>query len=398
MSRNKAIIIVVAIAIMGNLLLFVGGGIGFFYWFNDLMRFNQITERSGPPELRKPGVSIGAELLSKDRLFTDARLGVISDIRINPYINSDWQVACAGHSGAAFYNLNKNSLISFIPFPEHASNVRFLDRPDSKDIWYINRGGKGWTDAALLTPQGEKHWSCGMNTIPQSPGVNSMCAGDIDNNVNLRCVVGFNGDGGISMLDQDGKELWHQDDHNVWQVEMIDVEKDAFKEIVHTNASGSFTVRDHQGNVLRKFGVGDPKSYITQFALCSWPTKKDAQHIITIADDRLYLIDAFGKIKAEFKTPFVTDSAEIKATTVKLKANEPEYLAVAINYDYWDKTVLYLFDQNGKIVYMETLSGKCGAITAAPINDPSNNPINNKETEDLWLNTKDSVWHYQIAK
>jgi len=42
-----------------------------------------------------------------------------------------------------------------------------------------------------------------------------------------RVVVGLNGGGGITMLDENGKKVWHQSDRNVWHVECWKQEKRA---------------------------------------------------------------------------------------------------------------------------------------------------------------------------
>jgi hypothetical protein len=68
-----------------------------------------------------------------------------------------------------------------------------------------------------------------------------------------KVVVGFNGAGGLHLLNADGKELWKQDDGNVWHVEIAAVDEKSSKMIVHSNARGQLTLRDASGKIMARY-------------------------------------------------------------------------------------------------------------------------------------------------
>jgi hypothetical protein len=64
---------------------------------------------------------------------------------------------------------------------------------------------------------GKPLWSYGAG----SNGVDDMVAGDLNGDGLLQFAVGFNGGGGIHLLNSQGKKLWEFPDGNVWHVEIV---------------------------------------------------------------------------------------------------------------------------------------------------------------------------------
>ena len=53
--------------------------------------------------------------------------------------------------------------------------------------------------------------------------VDDTAAGDVDGDGRLEFVVGFNGGGGVRLLDSTEKMRWRKPDGNVWHVEIADL-------------------------------------------------------------------------------------------------------------------------------------------------------------------------------
>lgn len=335
---------------------------------------------------------INSTSIVKRAIFEDESLGLIKDIKINNGTNSNsWRIACAGEQGAAY--LDKDSKkISLIEFSACVKGVRFLEQPESKELWYYGRG-EAWSNSSLINNKGKMLWSYGSDDSDSDDenlnAVDNMCAGDLDGSGQIRFIVGLNGKGGIRMLDKSGKEKWNAPDGNAWHIELINSDKPGIKNILHTDYSGSFTVRDDKGNIVRQFNAIDDNFSSAFFTLCHWPNKSSAEHIMIMQDKKIYIVDLYGKLKAELDAPLADRSGEPRCVNVKLKANEPDYLAIVVNLDVGYKPLLYIFNSAKELVYMEKLPGRSGAITTIPTG-------NNRE--DLLISAGATVWQYKADK
>ena len=246
---------------------------------------------------------------------------------------------------------------------------------------YLNRGNWSYP-AALIGRDGAGIWTYGG-----MPGVDDAASGDINGDGALEFVVGFNGDGGVRLIDKNGKMIWRQPDGNVWHVEMVDANGDGRPEIVHSNAGGEMTIRDKHGSVL---GRSRPGPYFSHFSLCAWPTRGARRYALLAEDDVIWLFDFKGNVRARFRAPACGTLGMAWGTTVKLRRNEPGYLAVIVEYDTYNKSILYLYEPGGKLVYQEALPEACGSIAAAPLAKSS--------SEALLVGGTGRVWRYDAAK
>ncbi|MFQ5810626.1 MAG: hypothetical protein ACE5JM_13500, partial [Armatimonadota bacterium] len=198
----------------------------------------------------------------------------------------------------------------------------------------------------------------------RSPGVNDMAAGDMDGDGSLEYIVGFNGGGGVHLVETDGTRLWRQPEGNVWHVEMLDTDGDGSLEIVHSNAGGQMTVRDSQGAVVTQ---ARPGPYFSGFSICRWPTAGSSEHALLAEDDTIWLFDFAGDTVAELSAPQCGTLGHARGVPVRLQPGQPEHFAVAVDFKRTRQAILYVYDSAGALVSQEVLPESCRAIAALPL-------------------------------
>ncbi len=191
---------------------------------------------AAPPEPAEESrtIQVGAELFRRSIVVKDAILGGVTDIIRNP--TKDDALGVAGLNGAVFIRPD-GSTRSRLQFEEAkrrggASRVQFVDADGHHNWQYFDRGGHGWSDAALYDRDGQVIWTYGGET-----GLDDMAAGDLDGDGTLDFVAGYNGFTGIRRIDRNTKLVWKLFGGNIWHVEIADTEGDGKPKIVHTDGA-----------------------------------------------------------------------------------------------------------------------------------------------------------------
>ena len=329
-----------------------------------------------PEELKTAKVVVGKGLFSKTSSYGNPNLGPITAIETAPQ-DGLWIVGQRGATllGNDFSPL-KTAQYSECPYDVMRSAIgggTFLCRRAGP--W----GGAGGT--VLYDGEGKTVWSfSGGETA-----VYDAVSGALGENAEQRVVVGLNGDGGVRLLDENGKELWKQNDGNVWHVEIIDDGEHAGNVIVHSNAGGGLTLRDASGKVLSQ---SKPETYVADFSLTAWGTERKANKLLVKGPDTFYILSLDGKTIAHLAAPVAAGwDATPKATPVQFRAGKPHYAALA-RYPMWDRSNLYIYDEQNQLVYNEVIGENCGAVSALH---------GKKGSEDLLLGCNGNVWRYTLA-
>lgn len=231
-----------------------------------------------PDELNTPRIVKSLQGVTKKVFLEDKRLGVITDIvfQSDPYEKSKMTIL-AGTMGALFTDAGLPA--KFVPFEKKQAHVNFILLNSQGTYGFMNRGA--WcSDARVMDASGKHIWSyrAGGN------GIDDMVSGDIDGDSLPEFAVGFNGGGGIHLLNNQGKKLWEFPDANVWHVEMADLNGDGHKHIVHSNACGQITVRDKQGKVISKH---EPEPYFSYFSLIRWPDANSPERLLQVEENAI---------------------------------------------------------------------------------------------------------------
>ena len=317
-----------------------------------------LTANRRPADLEQAKVVSGAGRFSKRVVWTDPSLGAITDITMGQLDGKPGsEIGLAGTDGAVLLT-ERMGAQQTVQFPGSRSHVDVVDVEGDGVCEFMDRGS--WShDVALFDHSGKLMWSYGG-----TDGVDDMSGGDIDGDGRLEFAVGFNGGGGVHLVDSAGRRLWRRRDGNVWHVEVSDLDGDGTAEIIHSNAGGEMTVRGATGQVIRR---SRPPAYFSDFSLCRWPTQMDRQYALFAEDDTIWLLDEDGKAAAKFGAPSAGTLGEARGTVVWLPDKQHTYLAVLVDLHNYDRAILYLYDRAGKLVYQEILPESCAAIAALPL-------------------------------
>jgi hypothetical protein len=328
--------------------------------------WNAFESPPAPPELRKAEVRVGQGLLEKAIFFADEQLGNVTDIILDPLPGARFGVA--GVSGAVFLKPDRTALshVKFQPaarkslgFPLAPTHVQFLDLDGHHKWAFLNRGGDGWQDASLIGPDGKTLWVEGGR-----PAVDDMAAGDLAGDGSPLFVVGFNGGGGLRCLNVKNELQWQKPGRNIWHVEIVDIDGNGQPKIVHTDASGGFTIRNRKGDIEREIR---PVEDGDEFSVCHWPTAKSGPKLVIPGKGQIWLADFDGNLLAGFKAPsWEESSAEVHATVCRLKEDEPPFLATVTNYSLWHASVLAVFNSRKQLLYEEIITEECASLLALP--------------------------------
>jgi hypothetical protein len=300
-----------------------------------------------PEELQAAGVVTNPDGVTKatfiDIAFRDSPGGKTREIIL------------AGTQGALIVGPDRSSrFVHFEDRQDHVDHIR-LDRQGTSG--FMNRGA--WcSDALVMDESGHILWRCSAREI----GIDDMASGDVNGDGNPEYAVGFNGGGGVRLLDTNGRQLWGEPDANVWHVEFVDVDGDGHQEIVHSNAGGEITVRDSRGRIVSK---SRPPCYFSEFSLILWPDASSPERLLQAHNDTIWILDAAATPLARFSAPASGSLGGARGTLVAFQGGT-SVLATAIDFSNWDRSILYLHDLSGKLLYQEVLPESCRSLAVMP--------------------------------
>lgn len=172
--------------------------------------------------------------------------------------------------------------------------------------------------------------------------------GDIDGDGKPEFALYHSFRDGICLVNVEGKTRWTHPVYSLGHLEIADINDDGKGEIVYNNRE--FTVLDSEGRETDQLKISTTSS---EFAIIRWPNKDTKPNLLLTEQGKINIVDFEGKTVIQLDAPGCRLYGDVKAITVKLKKEEPEYLAVKKSL-HPDLSVLYVYDSNGKLVYQKT--------------------------------------------
>jgi len=434
--RSKRIIIVISvIAGCGFILLVVAGLLLYKSIIRPLMVMQEV-----PPELSQPRVITGAGLLVKSEFYrvgkesswrdlTDpdkvkSGLDRVNDIAVGQLDGQgDLDVGLAGQLGLTLldrrgnltkrinYRFEKGKSRSGFPIEREKDsffNMRILDVEGDGVCEVLGSGGLD--GMALFDHQGNVLFSRGEHEKGKS-GIHEVAFGDVDGDGVKEFIVawGLEPWNGLELLDRYGNSRWRREEQFLpREMEVIDVNGDGKVELVEEDGT-RLKIRDSEGQV--KSEVTAPV-YVSHMSLCPQPNNQGPPRGLTISNGSLWLIDLDKENYAKYDAPLSTikleepkvitgpglsepitfDTAAVyqaKGVWAELEKGRPKYLAVIANFAVIDRSLFYLYDAQGKLIYEEILPEECDAIAVLP-------PENSSGRDELLVSGQSTIWHYSM--
>jgi hypothetical protein len=267
-------------------------------------------------------------------------------------------------------------------------------------------GYDGLDGIALFNHQGQVIFNYGAFEREQS-SIKNAAAGDIDGDGKLEFVASWGHEpSGLELFDRFGRSKWRQEEeHMLGQLALVDVNEDGKAEIVEGNGR-ELKIRDAQGKVSSS---AEMPVYLSHLSLCPRPDGRGVAQNLAADEGKLMLIDLDGKNFSSVEAPlskiqlekprelkfpgsgdpFVFHTEEVyraRGVWVKLRRDQPKYLAVIARFSVIDRSLFYVYDEQGKLVYHEILPEDCNAIVAFS--------SENEGGEDVLVGGEQSVWRY----
>jgi hypothetical protein len=312
-------------------------------------------EHSDLPKLPPAGVLVGEGHFTKTVFIEDSRLDTVTFLGpAAPNGTLSDGLLVLSSSGALFLDASLTEQ-SYVALADSGSHIDAIDVNHDGAYEYLRRGG--WSEApGLLSNKGEVVW-----TYDSLLGVNDLAAGDLTGDGTCSFAAGFNGIGGIHRVSADGKKVWSKSGGNIWHVEILDTDNDGVSEIIHSDASGKFTVRDPEGKVIRTARTDE---YLSYFSPCKWPGAPDETLFIVAGDGRFLITDTKGRAFQRYDAPKCDQLGDGRGTAVTFESGQPPYFAALVTSN--DESCLYIYDAQARLVYQESLGEPCESLIAWP--------------------------------
>jgi hypothetical protein len=449
-SSNKTVWILFLV-IGGLLLIFTLAGVAVYWVYLSLGTYG--LSRQMPPEIREVRVLSGANVLDKKVFFQREGSGLVKIIReaaktkgdaerqkaINAQVGQNFDrfeeivvgeldgqpgtdVALLGRTAVHILSPDGN-LRSYTPFelemrkvkvgwlesesPRNGfNNVQAVDLDSDGRTEFIL---SGLTDGlAVFDLNGKLLWKYGaleldlgkaLNSETKEPMVNSVAAGDMDRDGKAEVFVLMSYEG-LRAFDSAGNVKWVQPLGEHWSdLKVVDLTGAGMPSLLEKDGTKIF-FRDVDGNVFQTTEIID---FYGDLTFCSNADGKKPQ-LLDEHGGKFKVLDINGLKILEGDAPFSeikldkasSGSGRIKeildhpkAAWVKLRSDQPKYLAVTGQFIGLERSLFYLYDAKGNLIYEELLPGETSSIAALPGQDG---------IESILVGGEKTVWRYNMAE
>jgi len=349
------------------------------------------------PDWMEPGVRKGADFLVKDAFIEDKRLGTVTDIAFGELdANPGLEVGVAGPRRALLASRN-GELIRWVGFKKKRRIGDLFRTYRDFEIVDVENDGvceffsmASWTSACgLFDHEGNKIWSRGFM-------LNTSAYGDVDADGKLEFVLSRYKM--LALVDSKGGVRWQRNDapFHLVSLHVFDINRDGKAEIVGTEWD-KITVMDAEGNMDRQTRSKIDGIFLGDASLVRYPTEHSRAYFFCVAKSSYLLVSLGGNaIIREFQG--TGSSVRPIATPVRFDSDEEPYFAIFGMLPWQGSktmgfealhSVLFVFDPEQNLVYLEVIDDDARAIATAPSGKPNE--------EVLLVGGTGKVWRYRTA-
>jgi hypothetical protein len=246
---------------------------------------------SEPPASMAPRIVRGADLLTKRRVFHDAKIGDVTDIRLVDSKDDSHVIVVAGTQGAAFLEPETYRVQRVVQYAEQGPP--FVQHEvvdvDADGTLEFARDAHSAEDAAVLDDQGKIIW----RRAPPGSSFPHAKFGDVDGDKKLECLL-WRTFGAQELVDAYGKSVWKQRwDGNISEIIFVDVDADGRDELVSIDGHSLF-IRDGAGKLVRHIPIKDAQ-YVNHLEPTAYPFDEAGSRILLG-----YNFDEEGELKQTY--------------------------------------------------------------------------------------------------
>lgn len=329
-----------------------------------------------------PSITLDSLHLKKSTFISDRNMGDISDIVVVEGTGVTSRIRVTGREKSLLLD-DQGVVYNEISFLDKAGHMVFMGDDFPGQIRFIDRGG-GWQPVSAFNAQGVRLWEHGRT----GAAPNSLAGGVMGTNQQPEFVVGYNGGGGLAILDQTGSVIRRCRGSNIWHVELLDTNADGLSEIVHSNAGGELVIRSSNLSVLDTIRT---PYFIGDFTFCSWPVTNTTPSVLFRDRNVFVIMNLLGHILLTIPDPAgYSFSSDIKCSWIHFRRDEVPYLAIMEGIRAtWHRSRLTIVSVDGRVVYQEILDDFLPAIAALPT-------LKNK-SQTLLVGGDGVVWQYRLG-
>ncbi len=320
-----------------------------------------------PGELEKPGVRFGESFLIKTDFYKSAGIGVVTDIaygELNP--SPGKEIGIAGNKSAVFTDIS-GKRVRRVGYKDSGSHVNFVDVDGDGVTEFYSRGGGVYIYPTLIGNNGKLRWK--YNTVEM------MSAGDIDGDGGAEFVVAVNWLQSIRLVSSNMVLQKEYPFYAEW-IELADTNSDGKDELLCSNRSEGLTIYDGRGNL-----VGSKYNWymMREFSISRFPGYGEREFVLHSSLYRIMVYDTDGFTIRELYAPDCDISGYYsgyaQGAVAPFGNGMPEFFAVLVEARDIDRSILYLYDPDGGLVYEEVLPHAGAAIATVPLDGDGTDSI-----------------------
>jgi hypothetical protein len=354
-------------------------------------RYESKWEQESREQLQElePKVITGDREFTKRVFYAGSELGEVTQVLVGwPAGREVAALTLLGKKGVHFLDAS-GGLKKQITFSKFiASPLQAVQLDAGGDYGFLTRDQSWAANVILFDKLGQEVWNYSGGVMN---GVDDSTVGEVGENGKSTVVVGFNGGGGLVLVNSQGKKIWQRPESNVWHVETLDIKGDGHREILHTNARGELLVRNATGEVIAHYLPG---YYVSHFSLTRWGNEPQPAHILVPTKQNqegccknvLLVLDAAGNSVASLDAPDGDWIHRANGTPVQQK--EKAALYAVLQTGTLPRSLLSIYNSEGKIIYQEILGDRCLGINTMP----------GDLADRLLIGCGSSVWEYSPAE